>query len=112
MQIWDFNLGEVRGNDKSNPVEVGYSANDVGLMMKSYGELLKEASLATTRGLEISGLNCSIVHEDVTAFNVSDIDLQKYLNFLKLFVYVFCCLIKGQRLCCYYLDGSLERAFL
>ncbi|KAL3511487.1 hypothetical protein ACH5RR_030888 [Cinchona calisaya] len=68
-QIWDFNLGRLRGNDETNPLELDYSANDVGFMMKSYGELLKEASLATTRGLELSGLKCSIVNEDMTSLN-------------------------------------------
>ena len=72
-QIWDFNLGQLRGNDESNTLEVGYSANEVGFMMKSYSELLKEPSSATTRGLELSGLNCSIVNEDMAAFNVSQI---------------------------------------
>ncbi|KAL3500975.1 hypothetical protein ACH5RR_035424 [Cinchona calisaya] len=71
-QIWDFNSGQLRGNDESDTLEVGYNANDVGFMMKSYGELLKEASLATTRGLQLPGLNCSIVHEDMTAFNNSN----------------------------------------
>ncbi|XP_027151152.1 zinc finger protein CONSTANS-LIKE 15-like isoform X2 [Coffea eugenioides] len=69
-QIWDFNLGQLRGNDESNTLEVGYSANEVGFMMKSYSELLKEPSSATTRGLELSGLNCSIVNEDMAAFNL------------------------------------------
>lgn len=66
--IWDFNLGRLRGHDDSNPLE--YSASEVGYMMKSYGELLKEASTATTtRGMELSGLNCSIVHDDMTGYN-------------------------------------------
>lgn len=71
-QIWDFNLGQLRSNDESNTLEAGYSANDVGFMMKSYSELLKEPSSATTRGLELSGLNCSIVNEDMTAFHNSN----------------------------------------
>lgn len=69
-QIWDFNLGWLRSNDESNPLELSYSADDVGFMMKNYGELLKEASLATTRGPELSGLNCSIVNEDIAAFKM------------------------------------------
>ncbi|KAK2993601.1 hypothetical protein RJ640_030908 [Escallonia rubra] len=69
-QIWDFNLGRLRGRDDSSPFEVGYGATDVGFMMKSYGELLKEASMATTKGFgEIYRTNCPIVHEDIAAFN-------------------------------------------
>uniref|UniRef100_A0A5B7B7S3 Putative zinc finger protein CONSTANS-LIKE 14-like isoform X1 n=1 Tax=Davidia involucrata TaxID=16924 RepID=A0A5B7B7S3_DAVIN len=69
-QIWDFSLGRLRGHEESDLLEVVYDGSDVGFMMKSYGELLKEASLATTTGLgEIYGMNCSITHEDVTVFN-------------------------------------------
>lgn len=70
LQIWDFNLGQLRAHDESDPLE--YTASDVGYVMRSYGELLKEASLGTTKGAEISGFNCSIVHEDMVGFNVSD----------------------------------------
>lgn len=33
--------------------------------------VLKEASLAKRRGVDLSGVNCSIVPEDMITFNVS-----------------------------------------
>ncbi|XP_019181240.1 PREDICTED: zinc finger protein CONSTANS-LIKE 14 isoform X2 [Ipomoea nil] len=72
-QIWDFNLGQLRDHDESSPIEVGYGANDVAYMMKSYSELLKEASLANPKGSELSRMNFSVTHEDLAAFgNVSN----------------------------------------
>nr|GMD79252.1 zinc finger protein CONSTANS-LIKE 14-like [Ipomoea batatas] len=72
-QIWDFNLGQLRDHDESSPIEVGYGANDVAYMMKSYSELLKEASLANSKGSELSRMNFSVTHEDLTAFgNISN----------------------------------------
>lgn len=70
LQIWDFNLGQLRVHDDSDCLE--YSASEVGCMMKSYGEFLKEASTSTTREMEPSGLKCSIVHDDMAGYNVSD----------------------------------------
>lgn len=65
-QIWDFNLGRLRG---SGPLEVGEGANDAGFTIKSYEELSREVSLENTKGLgEIYGMNCSIAHEDIVAF--------------------------------------------
>ncbi|XP_031098042.1 zinc finger protein CONSTANS-LIKE 14 [Ipomoea triloba] len=72
-QIWDFNLGQLRDHDESSPIEVGYGANDMAYMMKSYSELLKEASLANSKGSELSRMNFSVTHEDLTAFgNISN----------------------------------------
>nr|GME11106.1 zinc finger protein CONSTANS-LIKE 14-like [Ipomoea batatas] len=72
-QIWDFNLGQLRDHDESSPLEVGYGANDMAYMMKSYSELLKEASLANSKGSELSRMNFSVTHEDLTAFgNISN----------------------------------------
>ncbi|CAL5338089.1 unnamed protein product [Camellia sinensis] len=69
-QIWDFSLGRLRGHDESSPLEMGYGTSDAGFMMKSYDELLKEASLASTKGFgEIYGANCSMTHEDLTVFH-------------------------------------------
>lgn len=65
-QIWDFNLGCLRG---SGPLELGDSANDAGFTMRSYSELLTEASLDDTKGIkEIYGMNSSIALENLVAF--------------------------------------------
>lgn len=72
LQIWDFNLGRLRGTEESGQSEVVYAASDSGFMMKSYSELLKEASLATTKGCgDIFGVNPSMAHEDTVTFSVS-----------------------------------------
>lgn len=52
-------------------MELEYGGSDMVYTMKSYGELLKEASLAKRRGVDLSGVNCSIAHEDIIPFNVS-----------------------------------------
>lgn len=71
-QIWDFNLGRLRG---SGPLEVSEGANDAGFTIKSYEELSREVSLENTKGLgEIYGMNCSIAHDDIVAFKVSLFD--------------------------------------
>lgn len=69
-QIWDFNLGRLRGSEELGQLEVEYAANNSGFMIKSYSELLKEASLATTKGCgDIFGVNSSMAHEDTSTFN-------------------------------------------
>ncbi|XP_057495703.1 zinc finger protein CONSTANS-LIKE 15-like [Actinidia eriantha] len=68
-KIWDFHLGKLRAHEESGSLEVGYGSSDAGFMIKSYSELLKEESLATTKGFgEIYGINCSMTHEDISAF--------------------------------------------
>ncbi|KAJ8569594.1 hypothetical protein K7X08_006171 [Anisodus acutangulus] len=69
-QIWDFNLGQLRSHEQSSSVEADYSESDMAYMMKSYGELIKGTSLATSKGLGLSGINCSVAHDDMTAFSV------------------------------------------
>ncbi|KAL2560015.1 Zinc finger protein CONSTANS-LIKE 14 [Forsythia ovata] len=54
VQIWDFNLGKLRGHEASSPLEE-YIATDMEYMVKNYGQLLKEADLP--------GVNRSIAHE-------------------------------------------------
>ncbi|KAG8365824.1 hypothetical protein BUALT_Bualt17G0012000 [Buddleja alternifolia] len=68
-QIWDFNLGQSRGHEESKTLEIEYGGNEMVYSVKSYGELLKEATLATRRGVDLLGENCSIVHEDMIPFN-------------------------------------------
>ncbi|KAL3818730.1 hypothetical protein ACJIZ3_004635 [Penstemon smallii] len=66
-QIWDFNLGQSRDHEESNALELDYDM--MGYEVKSYGELLKEASLTTRRGLDLPGVNCSSAHEEMIPFN-------------------------------------------
>ncbi|XP_055810578.1 zinc finger protein CONSTANS-LIKE 14-like [Solanum dulcamara] len=68
-QIWDFNLGQLRNHEQSSSLEADYSESDMAYMMKSYGELIKGTSLATSKGLGLSGINCSIARDDMTAFS-------------------------------------------
>ncbi|KAI3467785.1 hypothetical protein Pfo_024448 [Paulownia fortunei] len=68
-QIWDFNLGQLRGHEEASPLELEYGGSDMVYTVKSYGELLKEASLAKRRGVDLPGVNCSIAHEDMIPFN-------------------------------------------
>lgn len=68
-QIWDFNLGQLRSHEQSSSLEADYSESDMACMMKSYGELIKGTSLATSKVLGLSGINCSVVHDDMTAFS-------------------------------------------
>ncbi|KAL1550490.1 zinc finger protein CONSTANS-LIKE 14-like [Salvia divinorum] len=67
-KIWDFNLGQLRGHEESSPVELEFGGSDM-YTMRSYGELLKEASLAKRRGVDVSGVNCSVTQEDIIPFN-------------------------------------------
>ncbi|KAL6958340.1 hypothetical protein U1Q18_041869 [Sarracenia purpurea var. burkii] len=72
-QMWNFHLGQLRGHEESGPLEVGFGTSDARFMMESYGELLQEASLATTKGFrEFYGMNFSITNEDTRAFNKED----------------------------------------
>ncbi|KAK4377147.1 hypothetical protein RND71_003443 [Anisodus tanguticus] len=68
-QLWDFNLGQLRRHEQSSSVEADYSESDMAYMMKSYGELIKGTSLATSKGLGLSVINCSVAHDDMTAFS-------------------------------------------
>ncbi|URD79202.1 Zinc finger protein [Musa troglodytarum] len=58
-QIWDFNLGRFRDQKESYALEFAYGTNNEGFMIKSYNDLLKENSFATTKVLEdIGDANC------------------------------------------------------
>ncbi|XP_022878168.1 zinc finger protein CONSTANS-LIKE 14-like isoform X2 [Olea europaea var. sylvestris] len=62
-QIWDFNLGQLRGLEESSASELEYGA------MQNSGELQKCASLAARRGVALSGVNFPIAHENPIPFN-------------------------------------------
>ncbi|XP_011086854.2 LOW QUALITY PROTEIN: zinc finger protein CONSTANS-LIKE 14 [Sesamum indicum] len=68
-QIWDFNLGQLRGHEESSPLELEYDGSDMVYTVKNYGELLKEASGAKRIRVDLSGANCSIAHEDMIPFS-------------------------------------------
>ncbi|KAL2547241.1 Zinc finger protein CONSTANS-LIKE 14 [Forsythia ovata] len=67
-QIWDFNLGQLRGHEESSALELEYDASG-RYTVQNYGKLLKDASLATGRGVTLPGVNCPIAHENVIPFN-------------------------------------------
>nr|XP_043632153.1 zinc finger protein CONSTANS-LIKE 15-like isoform X2 [Erigeron canadensis] len=70
-QIWDFNMGRLARPEESDAVDsAGYGTNNEGFMMKTFSEILSEASMANKTGLEdIYGLNYSTSHTDITALN-------------------------------------------
>ncbi|CAI9756380.1 unnamed protein product [Fraxinus pennsylvanica] len=67
-QIWDFNLGQLRGLEESGALEMEYGASDQ-YMVQNSGKLLKGASLATRRGVALPGVNFPIARENVIPFN-------------------------------------------
>ncbi|KAL4638520.1 hypothetical protein ACB092_03G152500 [Castanea dentata] len=68
-QIWDFNLGRLRGHEEPGTLEVAYGGNDAGFMIKNFGELLKESSLPNAKILgDMYPMNCPVTHDDM-AFN-------------------------------------------
>ena len=80
MQIWDFNLGQLRSHDESGQLEIEYGAKNAGFAIKNFGELMKETSLTNTKMLgDMYQMNCSIAHDDVASFNVSSIDNSGFL---------------------------------
>ncbi|XP_056168582.1 zinc finger protein CONSTANS-LIKE 14-like [Syzygium oleosum] len=69
-QIWDFNLGRLRGHEEPGPVEVEFGTNSEGFMIKSYDELMREVPLLTSKASdELYHMNCSLVHEDIASLN-------------------------------------------
>ncbi|KAF8018371.1 hypothetical protein BT93_H3302 [Corymbia citriodora subsp. variegata] len=73
-QIWDFNLGRLRGHEEPGPVEVEFSTNSEGFMIKSYDELMREVPLSTSKASdERYHTNCSLAHEDITSMNVKNL---------------------------------------
>ncbi|XP_073134973.1 zinc finger protein CONSTANS-LIKE 14-like [Henckelia pumila] len=69
-QIWDFNLGQLRGHeDQANALELEDGGSEMLYTVKSYGELLN----GTKRGVEIPppGVDCLIAHEDMMPFSTT-----------------------------------------
>ncbi|XP_073048971.1 zinc finger protein CONSTANS-LIKE 14 [Primulina eburnea] len=68
-QIWDFNLGQLRGHeDQSNALELEAGGSEMLYTVKCYGELLKGAP---KRGVEQSGVDCLIAHDDMIPLSIS-----------------------------------------
>lgn len=61
----------MRGCEDSSPVELEYDGSDMMYSLKNYAEILKDASLAKRRGVDVSGVNCSTAHENIIPFSVS-----------------------------------------
>ncbi|KAI3696418.1 hypothetical protein L1987_79432 [Smallanthus sonchifolius] len=63
-QIWDFNMGRLASPEESD-------ANNEGFMMKTFNEILSEASLPDKTGLgESYAINYSTSHTDIAALNL------------------------------------------
>lgn len=77
-------MGRLRG---SGPLEVGEGATDAGFTLKSYGELIREASsLENTEGLgENYQMNSSKTYEDIVTFKVSLFDCGVVYTFFFIF---------------------------
>ncbi|KAJ4838328.1 hypothetical protein Tsubulata_031749 [Turnera subulata] len=70
-QIWDFNLGQLRNQEESEQLEIGYGgSSDEGFMIKNIGEIMKETSLTNMKMLgDIYQLNSAIPNDDMASFN-------------------------------------------
>lgn len=91
MQIWDFHLGRSRGHAESGLLEVEYSVNEAGFVIKSYSELLKDTSYTNTKmSRELYDVNYSVVHDNIASVNVSlsDLNCTCYLNIINPGVYL------------------------
>ncbi|KAK9060153.1 hypothetical protein SSX86_020857 [Deinandra increscens subsp. villosa] len=64
-QIWDFNMGRLASPEESD-------ANNEGFMMKTFNEILSEASLLDKTGLgDPYAINYSTSHTDIAALNLT-----------------------------------------
>lgn len=75
-------MGRSKNHEENAALEAGYGTNDAGFMMKSYSELIKENSLATTKVLEdIYDMNCSSVPDDISSTDVRNMSSQNVRTF-------------------------------
>ncbi|GJV44762.1 zinc finger protein CONSTANS-LIKE 14 [Tanacetum coccineum] len=72
-QIWDFNMGRLASPEESDAVDsAGYGTNNEGFMMKTFSEILSEASMPDKTGLgDMYGINYSTSHTDIAALNLN-----------------------------------------
>ncbi|KAK6241805.1 CCT domain - like 4 [Theobroma cacao] len=72
-QIWDFNLGRLRGHEECSQLEdVGYGGSDAGFMIKNFGELMKETSLSNAKMLgDMCHINYTPPQDDMASINNS-----------------------------------------
>nr|XP_010907078.1 zinc finger protein CONSTANS-LIKE 14 [Elaeis guineensis] len=76
-QIWDFNLRRSRDRIESSSLEIRYDTSSGGFIIKSYSDLLKENSFATTKILkDIYNANCPSANEDILSSNICHIPSQ------------------------------------
>ncbi|PWA68936.1 B-box type zinc finger protein with CCT domain-containing protein [Artemisia annua] len=71
--IWDFNMGRLASPEESNAVDsAGYGTNNDEFMMKTFSEILSEASMPDKTGLgNIYGINYSTSQTDMAALNLN-----------------------------------------
>uniref|UniRef100_A0A7C8YLU6 CCT domain-containing protein n=1 Tax=Opuntia streptacantha TaxID=393608 RepID=A0A7C8YLU6_OPUST len=70
MQIWDFNSGQMRGHEESKKLDIGYRGSDGGFMVNSYGGLLQEADLTTSKVFgHMFDMTCANTPDDIRLFN-------------------------------------------
>ncbi|KAI4386359.1 hypothetical protein MLD38_004295 [Melastoma candidum] len=71
-QIWDFNLGRLRGHEEASPLDIDFRENGEGFMIKSYGELMEDTTLMDSKSLgEIYSTNCSFTYGDISPFSTN-----------------------------------------
>ncbi|XP_022956087.1 zinc finger protein CONSTANS-LIKE 15-like [Cucurbita moschata] len=70
IQIWDFNLGRLRGHKDSSSFEDAYGTGNMGFTIKNFDEFFKETSPTSPKLLgETYQINCSSTHDDIPSFN-------------------------------------------
>lgn len=82
-QIWDFNMGRLASPEESDAIDsAGYGTNNEGFMMKTFSEILSEASLPDKTGLgEMYGINYSTSHADIAGLNNNSNDRKATSSF-------------------------------
>ncbi|MQM20622.1 hypothetical protein Taro_053645 [Colocasia esculenta] len=77
-QIWDFHLGRSRDPNESFTLDASYGKNDVGFMIKSYNDLMKENPFAPPKVMaDLYDTSCTSLHGDVSSTNFSHPSAQK-----------------------------------
>uniref|UniRef100_A0A1D1XLJ6 Zinc finger protein CONSTANS-LIKE 15 n=1 Tax=Anthurium amnicola TaxID=1678845 RepID=A0A1D1XLJ6_9ARAE len=79
-QIWDFHLGRSRDHGESLPLDASYGTNDMGFMIKSYNDLMKEDPFAPAKVIgDLYDTNCPSLQGDISSTNITHISAQKDL---------------------------------
>ncbi|XP_071715804.1 zinc finger protein CONSTANS-LIKE 15-like isoform X2 [Rutidosis leptorrhynchoides] len=82
-QIWDFSMGRLASSEESDVVDsTGHATNNEGFMMKTFNEILTEASLPNKPGLEdMYTINYSTSNRDIAALNTNSNDRKASASF-------------------------------